>query len=414
MDFLMNYAVFQKVLKAGFSFFIKISKAAIELVIKQVVKIKLTSFTLPSLYRPLGEYCYNSAFSRTDFPNQFEQIDKVKAELAIINQQTPPPIQPSFIAKLKALLTKVIKAAQSRMLLRKQSLLFTNLGKVAFEKQGESSGPENLAAPVRDSLGRLQSLESTISAINSQNKGDWVTPKRLAIAGVALLLLFGLVSLKSAAQQMLGEKQNIIKDDFSLIGNKESKLNDVFAANRKPSSSKGNAVKDFDNWGKDLEWELDEKKESQKLSQGNKWESREKKGASPFPTPNFNSSIDTDFPFSDLKEKYKALVNRIRVGMNRSQVESILGLPDEETENDLGEFNPQKAGQILAILTWNGDGAANPAIILGFINNRLTQGGTPGYDISKGFHGKLPSGMSNNEKNQTKKAMKNLGFTVDE
>ena len=67
MDFLMNYAVFQKVLKAEFSFFIKISKAAIELVIKQVVKIKLTSFTLPSLYCPLGDYCYNSALSRTDF-----------------------------------------------------------------------------------------------------------------------------------------------------------------------------------------------------------------------------------------------------------------------------------------------------------------------------------------------------------
>ena len=224
MDFLMNYAVFQKVLKAEFSFFIKISKAAIELVIKQVVKIKLTSFTLPSLYRPLGEYCYNSALSRTDFSSQFEQIDKVKAELAITNQQTPPPIQPSLITKLKALLIKVTKAAQSRMLLRKQSLLFTNLGKVAFEKQGESSGPINLAAPVRDALGRLQSLESTISAINSQNKGDWVTPKRLAIAGVVLLLLVGLVSLKSAAQQMLGEKQNIIKDDFSLIGNKESRM----------------------------------------------------------------------------------------------------------------------------------------------------------------------------------------------
>jgi len=408
----MNYALFQKALQAGFSFFIKTSKAAIELASKQVVKIKLTTFTLPSLYRPLGEYCYNSALSRSDFQSQFEQIDKVKAELAITNQQTLPPIQPSLITKLKALLTKVTKAAQSRMLLRKQSLLFTNLGKVAFEKQGESSGPENLAAPVRDALGRLQSLESTISAINSQNKGDWVTPKRLAIAGVALLLLVSLVSLKSAAQQMLGEKQDIIKDDFSLNGNKDSKLNDAFAANRKPSSSRGNAVKDFDNWGKDLEWkgiewELDDKKENQKLSQVNKWKS-------PFATPSFDSSIETDFPGSDLKEKYKALVNQIRVGMYRSQVENILGLPDEETENDLGKFNPQKAGQILAILKWNGDGAANPAIALGFINNRLTEGGTPGYDISKGFHGKLPSGMSNNEKNQTKKAMKNLGFTVDE
>ena len=419
MGFKMNYAMFQKALKTGVSFFIKTSKAALELISKQVVKIKLTSFTLPSLYRPLGEYCYNSALSRTDFSSQFEQIDKVKAELAITNQQTPPPIQASLITKLKALLTKVTKAAQSRMLLRKQSLLFTNLGKVSFEKQGESSGPENLAAPVRDALGRLQSLESTISAINSQNKGDWVTPKRLAIAGVAILLLVSLVSLKSFAQQMLGEKQDIITDDFSFNGNKDSKLNDAFAANRKPSSSRGNAVKDFDNWGKDLEWkgiewELDDKKENQKLSQGNKWKSQGNKWKSPFATPSFDSSIETDFPGSDLKEKYKALVNQIRVGMYRSQVENILGLPDEETENDLGKFNPQKAGQILAILKWNGDGAANPAIALGFINNRLTEGGTPGYDISKGFHGKLPSGMSNNEKNQTKKAMKNLGFTVDE
>lgn len=409
MGFKMNYAMFQKALKTGFSFFIKTSKAAIELVTKQMVKVKLATFTLPSLYRPLGEYCYNSAISRTDFLSQFEQIDKVKTELAITNQQTPPPIQPSLITKLKALLTKVTKAVQSRMLFRKQSLLFTNLGKVAFEKQGESSGPENLAAPVRDTLGRIQSLESEISRLNSQSKGDWITPKRLAIAGVAFLLLVGMLSLKSAVQQMLGENQNILKDDSSLNGNKDSKLNDSFAANRKPSSSRGNAVKDFDNWGKDkdLAWKFDKKKENQKPSQGIGQ-------ASPFATPNFDSSIETDFPGSDLKEKYKALVNQIRVGMNRSQVEIILGLPDEETEKDLGEFNPQKAGQILEILTWNGDGAANPAIILGFINNRLTQGGTPGYDISKGFHGKLPSGMSNNEKNQTKKAMKNLGFTVDE
>lgn len=408
----MNYEPFHKALKVRLSHFILKVKAAFELVSKQVVKIKLTSFTLPSLYRHLGEYCYSSASSRNDFSTQFEQIDKVKAELAITIQQTPPPIQPSLITKFKALLTMVTKAAQFRMLLRKQSLLFTNLGKVAFEKQGESSGPENLAAPVRDALGQLESLKSTISAINSQNKGNWITPKRLAIAGVALLLLISFVGLKSAVQQMLGVKQNMINDDFSFNGNKDSKLNEAFAAKRKPSSSGRNASKYFDTSGKDLDWGFDENKE--KLSQGNMWGSSVKKWGSSFATPNFDSSIETDFAGSDLKEKYKALVNQIRVGMNKSQVMNILGLPDEETEKDLGEFNPQKAGQILEILTWKGDGSANPAIILGFINNRLTQGGTPGYDISKGFHGKLPSGMSINEKNRTKKALNNLGFTVDE
>lgn len=403
----MSYEPFQKASKTGFSFFILTAKAALELILKQVAKIKLTTITLPSLYCRLGEYCYNCSLTRSDFSSQFELIDKVKAELAISMQQTPPPIRPSFLAKLKTLLANVTKAAQSRMLLRKQSLLFINLGKIAFEKQWESSSPEKIAAPVRDTLNRLQALESAISALNSQNKGNLITPKRFAIVGVALLLLVGLVSLKLAAQQILGEKQNTIKEGFSLNRNKDSNLNDTFATNRKPSFSRGTVIKDFDNWGKGLDWEFDEKKENQKVETGKKW-------ASPLTTPKFDSLIDTDFSGSDLKEKYKALVNQIRVGMNRSQVEKILGLPDEESEKDLGEFNPQKAGQILEILTWNGDAAANPSIILGFINNRLTQGGTPGYDISKGFHGKLPSGMSKNEKQQTKKALKNLGFTVDE
>ena len=102
MGFKMNYEPFQKALKAGFSFFIKTSKAAIELVTKQVVKLKLTSFTLPSLYRHLGEYCYNSALSRTDFSSQFEQIDKVKAELAVTNQQTPPTNSAFFYCQIES------------------------------------------------------------------------------------------------------------------------------------------------------------------------------------------------------------------------------------------------------------------------------------------------------------------------
>lgn len=142
---------------------------------------------------------------------------------------------------------------------------------------------------------------------------------------------------------------------------------------------------------------------------------------------NLGSKPNYDSPFKPLgpsrepglggfvmNDKYKTLVNRIRPGMSREQVEGILGTADEETVNDLGKFNPQKAGQILKILTWNGDGADDPVIILGFINNRLTQGGTPGYDIIKGFHGKLPSKMSDSEKSQSKKALNKLGFTVDD
>ena len=115
-----------------------------------------------------------------------------------------------------------------------------------------------------------------------------------------------------------------------------------------------------------------------------------------------------------MEEKYKALVHRVQRGMTRDQVESVLGLPDEDKTNDLGKFNPQKAGQILTILTWKGDSDGKPSIILSFVNDRLQDGGTPGYDIGKGFHGQLPSSMSSEEKATLKEALNKTGFQVDE
>ena len=137
------------------------------------------------------------------------------------------------------------------------------------------------------------------------------------------------------------------------------------------------------------------------------------------PVEDFHGTSDdlanvSDLPAFNMEEKYKALVYRVQRGMTRDQVESLLGLPDEDKTNDLGDFNPQKAGQILTILTWKGDGGSKPSIILGFINNRLSEGGTPGFDIGKGFHGQLPSYMSAEEKAKLKKALDKIGFQVDE
>jgi len=121
-----------------------------------------------------------------------------------------------------------------------------------------------------------------------------------------------------------------------------------------------------------------------------------------------------DLPASDMEEKYKALVYQVERGMTRKQVENVLGIPDEDKTNDLGKFNPQKAGQILTILTWKGDGGAKPSIILSFVNDRLQDGGTPGFDNGKGFHGQLPPNMSAEEKAKLKDALNKTGFQVDE
>jgi len=101
-----------------------------------------------------------------------------------------------------------------------------------------------------------------------------------------------------------------------------------------------------------------------------------------------------DAELMDMEERYKALVNRIRPGMTTKQVEAILGTPDDSDEKDLGELNPQKAGQTLEIQMWKGESESQSSIVLSFVNGKLQDGGTPGYDIRKGFKSKLPGNMN--------------------
>lgn len=121
-----------------------------------------------------------------------------------------------------------------------------------------------------------------------------------------------------------------------------------------------------------------------------------------------------DADLLDMEERYKALVNRVKPGMSKEQVEAILGMADESDERDMGELNPQKAGQILDICTWHGDTESQRSIILSFVNGRLQDGGPPGYDIRKGFSSQLPGNMTPQEKAIVRKAAKRLGINTED
>ena len=122
----------------------------------------------------------------------------------------------------------------------------------------------------------------------------------------------------------------------------------------------------------------------------------------------------TDADLMDMEERYKSLVNWVTPGMPKKQVELILGMADESDEKDMGELNPQKAGEILDICTWHGDTESQSPIILSFVNGRLQDGGTPGYDIRKGFSSKLPSNMTPEEKAKVRNAAKTLGINTED
>lgn len=116
----------------------------------------------------------------------------------------------------------------------------------------------------------------------------------------------------------------------------------------------------------------------------------------------------------DMEQRYKILVNRIRPGMTKDQVEVTLGTPDETDEKDLGDFNPQKAGEMQEIWTWRDIEDEKKFIMLSFVNGKLQDGGTPGYDIRKGFKSKLPDNMDSKERKKLKDAAKRIGIDTDD
>jgi hypothetical protein len=90
-----------------------------------------------------------------------------------------------------------------------------------------------------------------------------------------------------------------------------------------------------------------------------------------------------------IDDKMRDLIFKVKKGMTKAEVKKILGAPVEQKETDLGKFNPAKAGIFQDIWTWRGTVNGKEAfIMLSFLNGKLDDGGTPGFEIGKSFRGK--------------------------
>lgn len=93
-------------------------------------------------------------------------------------------------------------------------------------------------------------------------------------------------------------------------------------------------------------------------------------------------------PKEDLGAAFQILVTQINPGMSTQSVVSLLGEPTTREKVDFSTFmgtGPPTA-PAMEIMTWKyGVPADNCFIMLSFTSGRLKDGGTPGYDIHKGF-----------------------------
>ena len=78
------------------------------------------------------------------------------------------------------------------------------LGEAVYEQHGEQSGPEELVRPIADHRSRLATLNADIRLLSQAQKGQFLTPKRLAIGAVAAASLLVLLIVYWAGSAVMG------------------------------------------------------------------------------------------------------------------------------------------------------------------------------------------------------------------
>ncbi len=78
---------------------------------------------------------------------------------------------------------------QAKVIAQKMNRASAELGKAAFEKYNDKSGPEGLTQPIIRGRTRIRNWTLKSSNCWKARPGEFLTPKRLAIGGLALSAL---------------------------------------------------------------------------------------------------------------------------------------------------------------------------------------------------------------------------------
>ena len=190
-------AKFKKKAKGMFDSLAATGKAAGQLIAKQTERTKLLKVSLPSAYQELGRHVYNADLHRTEFAEQYPPIDTLVAEKQALEAQ---PKGAGMADKAKA----AARAAQVQTVKMRINHALATLGEAVYEQHGEQSGPEELIRPIANHRSRLATLNADIRLLSQAQKGQLLTPKRLAIGAVAAASLLVLLMVYWAGSAVVG------------------------------------------------------------------------------------------------------------------------------------------------------------------------------------------------------------------
>ena len=169
----------------------KHGKAAAQLVAKQAERTKLVNVNLPAAYQSLGRHIHGTGNYRDEFPDVYQKIEGLLKD--ITTHSAAAPRAEGFAAKANAAVKATTDMAHVQTLKLKVNHALADLGKAAFEKCREKSGPAEVVQPIIALHARIKKLDAEIGQLSQPQPGQLFSPKRIAIGGVAVAVVAVLI-----------------------------------------------------------------------------------------------------------------------------------------------------------------------------------------------------------------------------
>ena len=150
------------------------AKAAGQIAKKQAERLKINQQTLPHAYWALGKDIHSSGRYRDEFGDLYAKVDGLLERIQKLRLTQPMPSdQPQKLTdRAKAAAGHATDLAKAKGADMEANSALRELGKRAFEKHRDSSGPATLTGPITTALSHLHSL--------TPKSGNYPCPMRAA------------------------------------------------------------------------------------------------------------------------------------------------------------------------------------------------------------------------------------------
>jgi len=170
--------------------FKKTAIAAAKLGAAQAERAKIANVSLPQQYMALGQECLTASVVQAEFNEQISKLDEIQSEINCLKDHEAGKTN-SISEKARAAADYAVRSAKKAKLSFEHSSLLSALGRAVYKKHGCSGYPENLTAPIQTSLSRIASLDDKIATLSQSSNNNWLTPHRFLIVALVLLAFGG-------------------------------------------------------------------------------------------------------------------------------------------------------------------------------------------------------------------------------